>query len=119
MNTNKFTHKLQEALREAQHQALRHKHGDVDGEHLLLALLEQEEGVLPRIVRRMDRADERLRPALMHSLDRRPRVSGQGVEIYVTRRLQDALRRAEEEAAGLKDEYVAVEYCALAFIAEG
>ena len=58
MNTNKFTHKLQEALQEAQHQARRHKHGDVDGEHLLLALLEQEEGVLPRIVRRLDRADE-------------------------------------------------------------
>ena len=119
MNTSKFTHKLQEALREAQHQALRRQHGDVDGEHLLLALLEQEEGVLPRIVRRMDRAGERLRPALMHSLDRRPRVSGRGVEIYVTRRLQEVLRRAEEEAVGLKDEYVSAEHCALAFIAEG
>ena len=119
MNTSKFTHKLQEALQEAQHQALRRQHGEVDGEHLLLALLEQEEGVLPRIVRRIDRADERLRPALVRALDRRPRVSGNGVEIYVTRRLQAVLRQAEEEAAGLKDEYVSAEHCALAFIAEG
>ena len=119
MNTSKFTHKLQEALQEAQHQALRRQHGEVDGEHLLLALLEQEEGVLTRIVRRIDRADERLRPALVRALERRPRVSGNGVEIYVTRRLQAVLRQAEEEAAGLKDEYVSAEHCALAFIAEG
>ena len=118
MNTSKFTHKLQEALQEAQHQALRRQHGEVDGEHLLLALLEQEEGVLPRIVRRIDRADEQLRSALARSLDSCPRVSGKGVEIYATRRLQDILRQAEEEAAGLKDEYVSAEHCALAFIAE-
>ncbi len=118
MNTSKFTHKLQEALQEAQHQALRRQHGEVDGEHLLLALLEQEEGVLSRIVRRIDRADERLRPALERSLDSRPRVSGKGVEIYATRRLQDVLRQAEEEADSLKDEYVSAEHCALAFIAE-
>ena len=118
MNTSKFTHKLQEALREAQNQALRRQHGEVDGEHLLLALLEQEEGVLPRIVRRIDRADERLRLALVRSLDSRPRVSGKGVEIYATRRLQDVLRQAEEEANSLKDEYVSAEHCALAFIAE-
>ncbi len=119
MNTSKFTHKLQEAVQEAQHQALRRLHGEVDGEHLLLALLEQEEGVLPRIVRRIDRADERLHPVLVRSLDRRPRVSGKGVEIYATRRLQDLLRQAEEEAAGLKDEYVSAEHCALSFISEG
>ncbi len=118
MNTSKFTHKLQKALQEAQRQALRRQHGEVDGEHLLLALLEQEEGVLPRIVRRIDRADARLRPALVRSLERRPRVSGKGVEIYATRRLQDLLRQAEEEADSLKDEYVSAEHCALAFIAE-
>ena len=117
MNTSKFTHKLQEALQEAQHQALRRQHGEVDGEHLLLALLEQEKGVLPRIVRRIDRADG-LCPVLGRSLDRRPRVSGKGVEIYATCRLQDVLRQAEEEADSLKDEYVSAEHCALAFIAE-
>ena len=53
MNTSKLTQKSQEALQEAQSQVLRGQHSEVDGEHLLLALLEQPEGVLPRILRRI------------------------------------------------------------------
>ena len=76
MNTSKLTQKSQEALQEAQSQALRRQHGEVDGEHLLLALLEQPEGVLPRILRRIEGAEQSLWQALEHEMDRRPRVNG-------------------------------------------
>ena len=117
MNTSRLTQKSQEALQEAQSQALRRQHGEVDGEHLLLALLEQPEGVLPRILRRIEGAEQSLRQALEHEMDRRPRVTG--AEVYATQRLQKVLLKAEEEAAGLNDEYVSAEHLALALIAEG
>ncbi|MDP6699853.1 MAG: AAA family ATPase, partial [Candidatus Latescibacteria bacterium] len=117
MNTSKLTQKSQEALQEAQSQALRCQHGEVDGEHLLLALLEQPEGVLPRILRRIEGAEQSLRQALEHEMDRRPRVTG--AEVYATQRLQKVLLKAEEEAASLKDEYVSAEHLVLALIAEG
>ena len=97
MNTSKLTQKSQEALQEAQSQALRRQHGEVDGEHLLLALLEQPEGVLPRILRRIEGAEQSLRQALEHEMDRRPRVTG--AEVYATQRLQKVLLKAEEAAA--------------------
>ena len=70
MNTSKLTQKSQEALQEAQSQVLRGQHSEVDGEHLLLALLEQPEGVLPRILRRIEGAEQSLRLALEHEMDR-------------------------------------------------
>ena len=116
MNTSKLTQKSQEALQEAQSQALRRQHGEVDGEHLLLALLEQPEGVLPRILRRIEGAEQSLWQALEHEMDRRPRVTG--AEVYATQRLQKVLLKAEEEVASLNDEYVSAEHLALALIAE-
>ena len=119
MNTSKLTQKSQQALQEAQSEAVRRKHGEVDGEHLLWALLAQDEGILSRIVRRMEGADDPLRQALERGLAKRPQVSGPGAEIYATRRLQELLLKAEQEAQALKDEYVSAEHFALAFIAEG
>ena len=80
-------------------------------------MLEQPEGVLPRILRRIEGAEQSLRQALEHEMDRRPRVTG--AEVYATQRLQKVLLKAEEEAASLNDEYVSAEHLALALIAEG
>jgi ATP-dependent Clp protease ATP-binding subunit ClpB len=122
MDLNKLTQKSQEAVQAAQSKALRFGHQEVDGEHLLLALLEQPEGLVPRLLARMDVPAEPLRAELEASLERRPKVSGPGAEpgkFYVSNRLQRLLVAAQDEAKRLKDEYVSVEHLLLAFLAEG
>ena len=118
MDANKLTQKSQEALQNAQNKTLRYGHSEVDGEHLLLALLEQEEGILPRILKRMGVMAADLYQAVEGELEKRPRVSG-GVEIYMARRLQELFVKAEDEAEGLRDEYVSVEHLVLALIGAG
>src|SRR5882724_6937009 len=122
MDTNRLTQKSQEALQAAQTKALRYGHQEVDGEHLLLALLEQPEGLVPRLLNRMEISPETLKAEVEQELSRRPRVSGPGVEagkIYLTQRLQQIFLKAEDEAKRLKDEYVSVEHLVLALLDEG
>src|ERR671925_262946 len=122
MDLNRLTQKSQQAVQEAQSKALRYGHVEVDGEHLLLALLEQQDGLLPRLLARMEVPLAALKSALEQALERRPRVSGPGVEagkIYVTQRLQKLFVQAEDEAKRLKDDYVSVEHITLALIDEG
>ena len=122
MDMNKLTQKSQEAMAAAQSLATRRGHQEVDGEHLLLALLEQPEGLVPRLFQRMDVAVEPVTDALDAELAKRPEVRGGGAEsgkIYVTSRLQKLLVGAEAEAKRLKDEYVSVEHLLLAFLDEG
>src|SRR5512134_2577509 len=122
MDINKLTQKSQEALQSAQTKALRYGHQEADGEHLLLALLEQPEGLVPRLLARMEAPTETLKAEVERELSRRPRVSGPGVEagkIYLTQRLQQILLCAEDEAKRMKDEYVSVEHLVLAMIDDG
>ena len=122
MDLNRLTQKSQQAVQEAQSTALRYGHVEIDGEHLLLALLEQQDGLLPRLLARMEVPLASLKSALEQALERRPRVSGPGVEagkIYVTQRLQKLLLQAEDEAKRLKDDYVSVEHITLTLIDEG
>jgi len=122
MDINKLTQKSQEALQSAQTKALRYGHQEVDGEHLLLTLLEQPEGLVPRLLARMEAPTEALKAEVERELSRRPKVSGPGAEagkIYLTQRLQQILIRAEDEAKRLKDEYVSVEHLLLAMVEEG
>jgi ATP-dependent Clp protease ATP-binding subunit ClpB len=122
MDPNRLTQKSQEALHDAQTKALRFGHTEVDGEHLLLALLDQPEGIAPRLLAQAGADPDRLRTALEAELARRPRVTGPGVnpgEIRVTQRLARLLDTAEQEASRLKDEYVSVEHLLMALLAEG
>jgi ATP-dependent Clp protease ATP-binding subunit ClpB len=122
MDPNKLTQKSQEALHDAQTKALRYGHQEVDGEHLFLALLEQPEGLVPRLLSKMDIPVEQLKAEVEAELQKRPSVSGPGTEagkIYVTQRLNRLLAKAEEEANRLKDEYVSVEHLILPLIEEG
>jgi len=122
MDPNKLTQKSQEAIHDAQTKALRYGHQEVDGEHLLLSLLEQPEGLVPRLFSKMDVPVENLKDEVVRELQKRPSVSGPGSEpgkIYVTQRLNGMLIKAHEEAQRLKDDYVSVEHLALAIIDEG
>jgi ATP-dependent Clp protease ATP-binding subunit ClpB len=122
MDPAHLTQKSQEALHDAQTKALRLGHTEVDGEHLLLALLDQPEGIVPRLLTQAGAEPDRLRSALEAELARRPRVTGPGVspgQVNVTQRLARLLDDAEREAKRLKDEYVSVEHLMLALLAEG
>ncbi|MGI6456146.1 MAG: ATP-dependent chaperone ClpB [bacterium] len=121
MDINKFTQKSQEALSEAQSIAIQHHHMEVDVEHLFSALLHQSEGLVPRLLNRMDAPLDTIQHKLVEELQRRPRVSGPGAEhgrVYVTNKLNQILLQAEEEANRLKDEYVSVEHIILAILTE-
>ncbi|MCL6584027.1 MAG: ATP-dependent chaperone ClpB [bacterium] len=122
MDMNRLTQKSQEALQQAQTKALRYGHSEIDSEHLLLALLEQPEGLVPRLLNKMDVPIEPLCTEIERSLQRRPSVTGPGHQpgqIYITPALSQILVKAEDEAKRLKDEYVSVEHIMLAMIDEG
>ena len=122
MDPNRLTQKSQEALHDAQTKALRYGHTEVDVEHLLLALLDQPEGLIPRLLTRAEVDAGSLRADIEQHLEGRPRVSGPGAapgEVYVSRTLSQLLDTAEQEAQRLKDEYVSVEHVLLAMIATG
>jgi ATP-dependent Clp protease ATP-binding subunit ClpB len=122
VDPSRLTQKSQEALHDAQTKALRFGHPEVDGEHLLLALVDQPDGIVPRLLTQAGADADRLRPALEAELSRRPRVTGPGVspgQISVTQRLARLLDDAEQEAQRLKDDYVSVEHLVLALLDEG
>lgn len=122
MDISRFTQKTQEALAEAQNIAVRYGHQEVDGEHLLLALLEQEGGLFPRLLQKMDIPLDSFKAQVEAALNKRPKVKGPGGElgkIYLSQRLYQVLTKAQEEAKHLKDEYTSVEHIILVFIEEG
>ncbi|MBL8294041.1 MAG: ATP-dependent chaperone ClpB [Bryobacterales bacterium] len=96
---------------------MRHSHQQIDVEHLLVSLLEQEDGLAPAILIKAGLRLETLHQRLSQELDRMPKVSVQGNpsdQVYITGRLQRVLANAETEAKNLKDEYVSVEHVLLA-----
>ena len=121
MDLNRLTEKSQQALSEAQSLAVRLGHTEVDGEHLLAALLAQPEGLVPRLVSQAGGDPGRLRDELESELARRPKVTGPGLtpgEVRITQRLAQLLEGAEREARQLKDEYISVEHLMIAFLGE-
>jgi ATP-dependent Clp protease ATP-binding subunit ClpB len=122
MDLNRLTQKSQEALHDAQTKAMRFGHTEVDGEHLLLALLDQSEGLVRPLLARAGADPDQLRKELEAELGRRPSVSGPGAspgQVYVTQRLSRLLEGADREARRLKDEYVSVEHLVVALLDEG
>ena len=122
MDPQRLTQKSQEAVQEAQTIAIRAGHTEVDGEHMLLALLEQPDGLVPRLLSQAGADPDRLRANVEADLGRRPRVTGPGAapgQVFVTQRLSRVLDAAEREAKRLKDDYVSVEHLVIALLDEG
>src|ERR1700686_4720970 len=119
MDINRFTEKLQEAIRSAQSTATGYGHQQVDVEHLLAALLAQEGGLAGSILARGGVPAETLAKRLESELERLPKVSGPSGavdQLYVTARLNKLLTKAEDQARKLKDDYISVEHVLLAAI---
>ncbi|MEM9915147.1 MAG: ATP-dependent chaperone ClpB [Planctomycetota bacterium] len=122
MDFQKFTQKTQEGLQTAQNLAIEHGHQAVDVEHLILALVDQADGLVPRLLDKLQRPADVVAGELKRNLDSRPSVSGgstpQG-QVAITQGLQQLLVAAEKQAGQLKDEYVSVEHVVLAMLAHG
>ncbi len=113
MNPNKFTEKVQEALSSAQSLALRRNHQQVDVEHLLLSLLEQENGLAGALLTKLGANPKAMQARLEMELEKIPKVSGGGDQVYVAGRLNKLMATAEDEAKKLKDDFVSVEHLLL------
>ncbi|MDI6891709.1 MAG: ATP-dependent chaperone ClpB [Actinomycetota bacterium] len=115
---DRFTIKSQEAISEAQRKAGRLSHQGIDVEHLLLALLEQPEGVVLSLLRRLEVAPEAVKARVEAELDGLPKISGV-TETYITPRLRRVFDIALAEAEKLKDEYVSTEHLLIGILEEG
>lgn len=119
MNLERFTEKAQEAVVSSQQWAIRLNQQQVDGEHLALALVEQEDGLIPRLLWVLGVNPADIEAELKKELERLPKVYGNGASnVYATRRYNQILLSAEDKAKRLKDEYVSVEHLFLALIVE-
>ena len=117
-----MTLKLQDALQAASAQAMRRSHQGIDAEHLLLALLEQSDGVTAPLLERAGVTATAVQNAAEQALAKLPQVQGSGAapgQIHVANRLSRILTQAEQEMQTLKDEYLSVEHVLLAMIEEG
>jgi ATP-dependent Clp protease ATP-binding subunit ClpB len=121
MDFEKLTQKTQEAIHDAQTKALRFGHTEIAPEHLLLALLDQPEGLVPRLLVRLEVDAGGLRAAVEEELAKVPRVSGAGAsgDARMSRLLAQALEDAQQQAERMKDDYVSVEHLVLGVLALG
>jgi len=115
MNLEKFTQKAQEAIVHSQQIARNNNHQYIEPIHLLLALIQQEEGVVPAIVTKISGSTSALRGELQNALEKMPRVTGSGVgDAGLGRTTANVLDVAERYAKGMQDDYVSTEHILLA-----
>ena len=113
MNMNQFTQKTISAMQRAQSLAIEYQHMQVEQEHLLTALTENDSDLIPQLLTRCGLSVPAFRQALQDSLGRIPRVSGSGREpgkVYISPDVEKALLEAEKTAQQMKDEYLSVEH---------
>ena len=113
MNLEKFTQKSREALFQAQQIARDLNHQSIEPAHLLLALLRQDEGVVPALTARVAGSAAALRDEVTRELEQRPRVQGGSGEVGLSRLANDVLTAAERYARGMQDEFVSTEHLLL------
>ena len=119
MNAEKYTQKSLEAVKAAQELTIQNQNQQIEQAHLLAALLRQDGGLVPQLLKKMGVTVESLDAAVSKELEKLPRVTGSGREadkFYVSRAVDAALNQAEKIAADMKDDYVSVEHLLLALI---
>ncbi|NJC98109.1 MAG: ATP-dependent chaperone ClpB [Anaerolineae bacterium] len=113
MDLNKYTQKSQEAILGAQQIAQDYNHQAIEPAHVLLALLKQDEGVVPAIVDKVAGSADALRNELTHDLESRPRIHGSNAEVGLAQTTSNVLQAAERFAKGMQDDYVSTEHILL------
>jgi ATP-dependent Clp protease ATP-binding subunit ClpB len=113
MNMERFTQKAQEALVQSQQIAQDFGHQSIEPAHILLALLQQEEGVAPAVVTRVSGSVNAIREDVQRELQGRPKVYGSNMQVGLARAASDVLAAAERYARGMQDDYVSTEHILL------
>ena len=119
MNAQKFTQKSLEAIQDAQDIAIQYQNMNIEQEHLLLALVQQENGLIPQLLKKMNVNVDTVKNTLEDFIAKLPKVSGSGRQantVYLTPNVDKTLTEAESHAKRMKDEYVSVEHIMLALL---
>ncbi|NLY82582.1 MAG: ATP-dependent chaperone ClpB [Clostridiales bacterium] len=118
MNIEKFTDSMQNIIMESQNIAVSLGHQAIDGEHLHYALLDQKDGLIPKLLQAMGVAVGLVKNDIDVGLNNLPKVSGDATSVYMTRRLNSLTIDAEKIAKNMNDEFISVEHAYLALINE-
>lgn len=118
MNFERFTQNAQAAIMDCQNIGVQEGHQQLDGEHLHLALMLQQDGLIPKLVSFMGVNTGEIVGELQGEIEKLPKVHGGNDNMYSTRRLNQLLINAEKIASDFKDEYVSVEHIYLALLEE-
>ena len=118
MDMRNLTLKAQERLNRAQEIALAHRHSEVSPEHLLVSLLEEEEGMVQEIINKIGASIPRIKEEAEKSLDKLPRVLSPQPQMYASSSLAMVIHLAQEEASQFKDEYISTEHLLLGIARE-
>ncbi|PRR82345.1 ATP-dependent chaperone ClpB [Clostridium vincentii] len=119
MNVDKMTLRVQQALNEANLTAVKYNHQQIEIVHLFSALIEQEDGLIPNIFTKMDIEVKDLKGNINQKLKSMPKVLGEGADssgVYITRKVEEVLVKAEDISTKFKDSYVSVEHLMLAIM---
>ncbi len=119
MNAEKFTQKSLDAVRQAQECAIRNQNMQIDQQHLLYALLNQEGGLIAQMMKKLRIDAARMAAACDREIQRIPKVSGPGREadrVYISQAVDAALQEAEQQAQYMKDEFISVEHILMGLI---
>jgi len=119
MDLNKYTQKSREAISNSQNVAARYYHQEISGKHLFYALLDQENGLIPRLLEHAGHDPEDIKRQVISLLQKAPAVHGYEGVLPASNVLVRVLGRAENEARDMRDEYVSVEHLLLGLLAEG
>jgi len=118
MRQERFTEQAQEALAASQELVRHYHHSQWDVEHILLALLQQEEGLVGNILRELGVDVDAVRQQVEAALEKTPRVTYEAAQIYATPRIAQLLEKATAEANRLKDEFIGTEHLLIAIAGE-
>ena len=118
MRQERFTEQAQEAINASQQIAMQFHHSQWDVEHILLALLLQQEGLAGKILKELSVNAEAVRNEVEAALEKSPKVAYEGVQLYATPRIANLIRMAGDEADRLKDEFIGVEHLLQAMVEE-
>ena len=113
MTLEKYTQKSQEAILAAQQLAQEFQHQVVEPIHLLLALVQQEDGIVPAIITKVSGGTQAIQQELRNELDKWPKVQGANLEVSLSSQTGDVLAGAERYAKGMQDDYVSTEHLLL------
>lgn len=119
MNVDKMTIRVQQALNDANLIAVKYNHQQIEVIHLFAALVEQDDGLIPNILTKMNVDVRGLKSTLNRTLDTMPKVLGEGANnsgVYITRKVEEVLIKAEELAKKFEDSYISVEHLMLAIL---